>query len=90
MPCLFKVEDSELPSTPDLNRTNCCNEWKPSVKKGLFCVSCCLRLETVTSLSLQEIYDIEDESGRLKYKAEGERYEMGSVEAGKLLAIEKN
>lgn len=84
----WKTQSSQV--LPDLNRTNCSYEWKPSVKKALFCVSCCLRLETVTSLSLQVIYDIEDESGRLKHKAEGERYEMASVEAGKLLAIERN
>lgn len=74
---------------PDLNRTNCHYEWKPSVKRALFCVSCYLRVETVTNMSLQAIYDTEGENGRLEQKAKGERYEMASVEAGKLLAIEK-
>lgn len=40
-------------------------------------------------MSLQAIYDIVGERGRLGQKAEGERCEMASVEAGKLLAIEK-
>lgn len=48
-----------------------------------------MRLETVTNMSLQAIYAVVGGSGRLGKKAEGERYEMASVEAGKLLAIEK-
>lgn len=58
-------------------------------KKALSCVCCYLRLETVTNVSLQTIYDVVGESDRLGQKVGGERYEMASVEAGKLLAIEK-
>lgn len=40
-------------------------------------------------MSLQVIYDVVGESGKLGQKVEGEKCEMGSVEAGKLLTIEK-
>lgn len=40
-------------------------------------------------MSLQAIYDVVGESDRLGQKVGGERYEMASVEAGKLLSIEK-
>lgn len=40
-------------------------------------------------MSLQAICDVVGESGKLGQTVEGEKCEMASAEAGKLLAIEK-
>lgn len=82
------MEDSELPSAPWCKQDQLLLWMEAFNKKALFCVCCYLRLGTVTNVSLQGIFDIVGGSGRLGQKVEAERYEMASVEAGKLLAIE--
>lgn len=83
------MEDSELPNAPRFKQDLLLLQMETFSKKALFCVSCNVRLETITNMSLQAIYAVVGGSGRLGRKAGAERYEMASVQAGKLLAIEK-